>query len=147
MIRIDVQVADFDPGAELAALEALGGGGIASFTGLVRDDGGLAALHLDHYPGMTQRRIAAIADQAAARWPLLGLRIIHRHGTLPVGARIVLVATASPHRVAALESCAFLIDWLKVEAPFWKREVRADGSGAWVEARADDDARAQAWRG
>lgn len=145
MIRVSVQAQDFDPGAELAALECLGGGGIASFTGVVRADAGLSALHLDHYPAMTQGQMEKIAAEAAERWPLLGLTVIHRFGTLPVGARIVFVGTASAGRVPALEACAFLIDWLKVAAPFWKREVRADGSGDWVEAKGADDARAGRW--
>lgn len=145
MIRISVQAEDFDPGAELAALERMGGGGIASFTGIVRQDGALTALQLDHYPAMTQGQMERIAAEAAARWPLLGLTVIHRFGILPVGARIVFVGTASASRVPALEACAFLIDWLKVAAPFWKREIRADGSGDWVEARSADDARAAAW--
>jgi molybdopterin synthase catalytic subunit len=141
--RLDVRVCaeDFDPGAELAALEALGGGGVASFTGLVRDEpgigGGLIALHLEHYPAV---------EQAAARWPLLGATVIHRHGRLPVGARIVFVGTSSSHRVAALESCAFLIDWLKVSAPFWKQAIRKDGAQDWVEAQGADDARAAHWQ-
>jgi len=141
-----VQAEDFDPGTELVALEALGGGGIASFTGLVRDDGGLEALHLEHYPAMTQAQVAAVVDEAAARWPLLGVTVIHRFGTLPVGARIVFVGTASSHRVAALESCAFLIDWLKVGAPFWKQAIRKDGGRDWVEAHGADDARAAGWK-
>jgi len=146
-LRILVSEADFDPGAELAALEALPGGAVASFTGLVRDDGGLAALHLDHYPGMTQRQIEAIAAKAMARWPLLGITIIHRHGTMAVGERIVFVGTTSSHRTAALESCAFLIDWLKVSAPFWKQAIGRDGAREWIEARPDDDARAEGWGG
>ncbi|MET0241252.1 MAG: molybdenum cofactor biosynthesis protein MoaE [Sphingobium sp.] len=147
MIRVSVQADAFDPGAELDALERLGGGGIASFTGVVRADGGLSALHLDHYPAMTGAQMEKAAAQAAARWPLLGLTVIHRFGTLPVGERIVFVGTASLSRVPALEACAFLIDWLKVSAPFWKREVHADGSGDWVEAKAADDARAARWDG
>jgi molybdopterin synthase catalytic subunit len=146
MIRVSVQAEDFDPGAELAALEALGGGGIASFTGIVRSDGGLTALHLDHYPAMTKGQMEKIAAEAAAHWPLLGLTVIHRFGTLPVGARIVFVGAASKSRVPALEATAFLIDWLKVSAPFWKREIHADGRGDWVEARAEDEARARDWR-
>ena len=147
-IRLDVRVQSeaFDPGVELAALEALGGGGIASFTGLVRDDGGLEALHLEHYPAMTQAQVRVVVEEAAARWPLLGVTVIHRFGTLPVGARIVFVGTASSHRVAALESCAFLIDWLKVSAPFWKQEIRKDGGREWVEAQGVDDARAASWK-
>jgi len=145
-LSVRVTTADFDPGAELAALEALPGGAVASFTGLVRDDGGLEALHLDHYPSMTERQIEAIVAQAAARWPLLGVTVIHRHGTMKVGERIVFVGTASSHRVAALEACAFLIDWLKVSAPFWKQEIRRDGSRGWVEALRADDARAEKWK-
>lgn len=145
--RLDVRVCaeDFDPGAELALLEELGGGGVASFTGLVRDDGGLESLHLEHYPGMTESQLRAVVEEAAARWPLLGVTVIHRYGTLPVGARIVFVGTASSHRVAALESCAFLIDWLKVSAPFWKQTLRRDGGRDWVEAQGADDARAASW--
>lgn len=145
MIRVSVQPEDFEPGVELARLESLGGGGVASFTGIVRADGGLSALHLDHYPGMTERQLAAVADEAAKRWPLLGLTVIHRHGTLAVGERIVFVGTASAGRVPALEACAFLIDWLKVSAPFWKREQHSDGTGQWVEAKDDDDSRAARW--
>jgi len=145
--RLDVRVIaeDFDPGVELAVLEALQVGGVASFTGLVRDDGGLTALHLEHYPAMTATQIEVIVQQACARWPLMGVTVIHRFGTLPVGARIVFVGTASSHRVAALESCAFLIDWLKVSAPFWKREIKASGPQNWVEAVGSDDERASAW--
>jgi molybdopterin synthase catalytic subunit len=145
MIRVAVQAESFDPGSELAALESLGGGGIASFTGIVRADGGIRALHLDHYPAMTAAQMERVAEQAAARWPLLGLTIIHRFGTLRVGERIVFVGTASASRVPALEACAYLIDWLKVAAPFWKREIHADGSGEWVEAKAADDGRAARW--
>ncbi len=137
---------DFDPGAELAALEALEGGAVASFTGLVRQDGGIEALRLEHYPAMTARQLEAVVAEAGARWPLLGITLIHRVGTLAVGARIVFVGVASRHRTAALEACAFLIDWLKVSAPFWKEEQRADGSRSWVEAKAADDERAARWR-
>ena len=140
-----MQPEPFDPGAELARLEAAGGGGVASFTGIVRGEGGLAALRLDHYPGMTERAMTAIADEAAARWPLLGLVLVHRHGELAPGERIVFVGTAARHRGAALEACGFLIDWLKTRAPFWKQERFADGSGRWVEPRADDDAAADRW--
>ncbi len=145
-VTVRVSEADFDPGAELARLEALPGGAVASFTGLVRDDGGLISLHLEHYPGMTQRQMDAVASEACARWPLIGVTLIHRFGTLPVGARIVFVGAASKHRSAALEACAFLIDWLKVSAPFWKREIGPDGAGQWVEAKGADDDRADAWR-
>ena len=145
MIRIAVQEADFDTAALIAALEALEGGAVASFTGLVRGDDGLIDLQLDHYPAMTAKALAGIADAAMARWPLAGIVIVHRVGALPPGARIVFVGTASPHRAAALEACAYLIDWLKTEAPFWKKERFADGRGGWVEARAGDAAARDRW--
>ena len=145
MIAVRVQDGPFDPGAELDRLEALGGGGVASFTGIVRGEGDLVSLTLDHYPAMTERAMRAVADNAAARWPLLGLTVIHRHGELRPGERIVFVGTAARHRAAALESCAFLIDWLKTKAPFWKRERFADGSTNWVEPRAIDDEAAARW--
>lgn len=145
MKRVAVQTEDFDIGAELAALEALGGGGVASFTGVVRGEGGLIALELEHYPAMTQAQVGRIVDEALGRWPLLGGSVIHRYGRLEVGARIVFVGTASRHRTAALESCAFLIDWLKSEAPFWKKEHFGDGAASWVAARIEDEARAESW--
>ena len=146
-VTVRVQAEDFDPGAELALLEALGGGGVASFTGIVRGGDGLAALVLEHHPGMTGRAMQAIAQTATARWPLLGVTLIHRHGALVPGARIVFVAAASPHRAAALEATMFLIDWLKTRAPFWKQELYTDGRTAWVEARAADDEAANRWGG
>jgi molybdopterin synthase catalytic subunit len=147
MATVRVQEAAFDLAAESAQLAAgrTDIGGMASFVGLCRADDGLAALTLEHYPGMTERAIAAIAAQAEARWPLTGCTIIHRVGRLPPGEPIVLVLTASSHRAAALESCAFLIDWLKTRAPFWKREEFADGRERWVEAKAEDDAAASRW--
>lgn len=144
MSRVSIQPQDFDPAAELAALEASGGGGVASFTGIVRGEGGLVALELEHYPAMTTMQVERIVEQALARWPLLGVRVIHRFGWLKPGERIVFVGTASRHRTAALEACAFLIDWLKSEAPFWKKEHFAD-TASWVEARAEDEAKAQDW--
>lgn len=146
MIEVRVQPGDFDPAAELARLEALPVGAVASFTGLVRGDDGLAAMTLEHYPAMTETALGAIAGEAARRWPLAGLIIVHRHGRLVPGDRIVFVGTASARRGAALESCAFLIDWLKTDAPFWKREEWGDGSARWVEARCEDDAARQKWR-
>lgn len=144
--EIRVQAGDFDPGAELGRLEALGGGAVASFTGLVRGDGGLVEMLLEHHPAMTVKALAEIADEAARRWPLAGITLIHRYGPLHLGDRIVFVGTASPRRAAALEACAFLIDWLKTSAPFWKQERFADGAKRWVEARAEDDAAAERWR-
>ena len=144
-MTLRVSASDFNPGAELALLEALGGGAVASFTGIVRKTDGLTALHLEHYPAMTRAQMDRIAGEATERWPLLGLTLIHRIGTLPVGARIVFVGVASSHRAESLEACAYLIDWLKVSAPFWKREIKTDGSGGWVDAKSDDDARAAHW--
>ena len=147
MIR--VQREDFDVGAELAAL-ARGNhrvGGVASFVGLVRDMAGgdrIGAMTLEHYPGMTEKKLAEIEEEARRRWPLEASLVIHRYGRLEPGDRIVLVATASPHRAAALESCHFLIDWLKTEAPFWKLEETPRG-GEWVSARDADDAAARRW--
>jgi molybdopterin synthase catalytic subunit len=145
MISVQVQQESFDVGAELAALEARGGGAVASFTGLVRGDGGLTRLTLEHYPGMTQAALEALAHDAQARWPLRGVTIIHRVGPMVPGERIVFVGCASAHRAAALEACAFLIDRLKTDAPFWKKESFADGREQWVEARASDDAAAARW--
>lgn len=147
MARIAVQEASFDLTAESAALAAgrTDVGAIASFVGLCRADDGLGALVLEHYPAMTERAIAKIVAQAEARWPLTGCTVIHRVGRLEPGAPIVLVLTASSHRAAALESCAFLIDWLKTKAPFWKREEFAEGGARWVEAKAGDDAAADRW--
>jgi molybdopterin synthase catalytic subunit len=144
MIRVSVQPEDFESGAELAALEALGGGGVASFTGIVRGAGGLTALELEHYPGMTETALRTLADDAQTRWPLLGVTLIHRIGRLLPGDRIVFVATASAHRAAALEACAFLIDRLKTDAPFWKKEHFGDRAD-WVEARDSDAITAGRW--
>jgi molybdopterin synthase catalytic subunit len=144
---VRVQEAPFDIAAETAALSAGRSdvGGIASFIGICRADGGLSRMVLEHYPGMTERAIARIAAEAAARWPLTGCTVIHRVGPLTPGEGIVLVLTASAHRTAALEACAFLIDWLKTRAPFWKREEFAGGEARWVAARASDDETAARW--
>ena len=145
-LRVLVQREDIDVGAELAHLESLGGGGIASFTGVVRGEGGMEMLELEHHPGMTEQVMRGIAEQAAERWSLAGVTVIHRYGKLGAGERIVLTATAARHRHAALEACAYLIDWLKTEAPFWKKEHFADGRSAWVEARTSDTAATDRWR-
>ena len=147
---IKVQREDFDIGAELAQLTDGNAkvGGLASFVGLVRDladQGAVSAMTLEHYPGMTERRLAEIEAEARSRWPLESVLIIHRYGKLEPGDRIVLVATTSAHRQAALESCAFLIDWLKTKAPFWKLEEGAKGA-AWVEAKESDDRAAEKWK-
>ncbi|MCS6891800.1 MAG: molybdenum cofactor biosynthesis protein MoaE [Rhodovarius sp.] len=147
MARIAVQREAFDLAAETRALTAgrVDVGGVASFIGICRADDGLLAMTLEHYPGMTERAIAAIAAEAERRWPLSGCTVIHRYGRLLPGEPIVLVLTASRHRNAALEACAFLIDWLKTRAPFWKSEEFADGTTRWVEARAEDDAATARW--
>jgi len=145
MIEVRVQTDPFDVGAELARLDRAGGGGVASFTGIVRDDGGLTELLLEHHPEMTIRMMRSLAEQATDRWQLMGVTLIHRHGPLHPGDPIVLVATAATHRGAALEACAALIDRLKTEAPFWKRETFADGRTSWVEPRAADDVAAARW--
>jgi molybdopterin synthase catalytic subunit len=147
---IKVQREDFDIGAELAQLTDGNTkvGGLATFVGLVRDladQGAVSAMTLEHYPGMTEKRLAEIEVEARARWPLENVLIIHRYGRLEPGDRIVLVATTSAHRQAALESCAFLIDWLKTKAPFWKLEEGAKGA-AWVEAKESDDRAAEKWK-
>ncbi|MBB5685551.1 molybdenum cofactor biosynthesis protein MoaE [Sphingobium boeckii] len=145
MIRIAAGPEDFDSAALVVALEALGGGAVATFTGLVRGEGGLTGLQLDHYPAMTEKVLGVIAASAMERWPLKGITIVHRTGLLAPGARIVFVGTVSAHRAAALEACHFLIDWLKTEAPFWKKEHFADGGQCWIEARAEDDAAKDKW--
>jgi molybdopterin synthase catalytic subunit len=152
MAHIKIQTEDFDVGAEIAALTAgrTDIGGIGCFVGTVRADANgahstVTGMTLEHYPGMTERAIAGIADQAAGRWPLLGCTVIHRVGKLRPGENIVLVIAVSSHRQAALDATAFLIDWLKTKAPFWKREDFAGGNGAWVDAREEDDAAASRW--
>lgn len=158
MARIKVQTEDFDPGAEIAAITAgrTDIGGVGCFIGTVRDNPGdrdepsghaVTAMTLEHYPGMTERAIGRIVAEAEVRWPLLGCTVIHRVGRLRAGDNIVLVIAASSHRQAALDATAFLIDWLKTKAPFWKREEFADGAGQWVEAREADDVAASRWQG
>ena len=147
MIRI--QEEDFDVGAELAKLAAGNPnvGGITSFVGVVRnraESKAIQGMTLEHYPGMTERALAEIEAEARRRWPLEACLIVHRHGRLEPGDRIVLVATASAHREAAFESCHFLIDWPKTKAPFWKQEETPEGT-RWVRARADDDTAAARW--
>lgn len=146
MIRIIVSPAPIELAAELARVEVAGAGGIASFTGLVRADDDVVTLALEHYPGATEAALAALADEASARWGLLAASIVHRVGPMAPGERVVFVGTAAAHRADALAGCAFLIDRLKTDAPFWKREVRADGSTRWVEARMSDEDAAARWR-
>ena len=146
---VRIQAEDFSVADEVAALA--GGradvGAVVTFTGLCRDENGrLTALELEHYPGMAEAEVLRVAEEAARRWPLDGVTVIHRFGRIRPGENIVLVATASAHRRAAFEAAAFLMDFLKTRAPFWKREHLADGTaGQWVEARTEDDAAAERW--
>lgn len=142
-MAVRVQSDDFDVGAELEALT--GGrtdiGAVVTFTGTVRGntpDHPIASMTLEHYPGMTEAELERVEAEAAARWPLAASLIVHRHGTLAPGDNIVLVITASAHRQAAFEAAAFLMDYLKSRAPFWKKEEGPDGEGRWVDARESD---------
>ncbi len=149
-MAVRVQEADFDPGAEIAAATAgrADVGAVASFVGLVRGEGGgrrIRAMTLEHYPGMTERELERIEAEARGRWPLQAVTIVHRHGRMVPGDRIVLVVTASAHRQAAFDACAFLMDWLKTKAPFWKLEETDDGAAEWVAAKAEDDVAADRW--
>ncbi len=151
MIRIAVGPEPIDIAAEMARAEgAAGAGAVATFTGLVRADAGtagdVAVLELEHYPGATEAALARVAEQAVARWSLGAATIVHRVGPMRPGERIVFVAASAPHRGAALEACAYLIDRLKTDAPFWKRETRG-GEASWVEARDSDTQAAARWGG
>ena len=146
-VSISIQTEDFDPGHEIEALTKDAGvaGAVASFVGLVRDeDKSLAAMTLEHYAGMTEKAIAEIVTTAQQRWLVLGVRVIHRIGRLLPGDRIVLVVVSSKHRGDAFAACEFIMDYLKTQAPFWKREETATG-GRWVEARDSDDEAAGRW--
>ncbi len=129
----------------LAGLSDLGGGAVSSFTGISRDDGGVSAIELEHYPGMTESSLMRLIDEAFARWTLLGAAIVHRIGRVAVGEPVVVVGAASRHRADALEATAFLIDRLKTDAPFWKKEHYADGTSVWVDAKSSDDERSSRW--
>jgi molybdopterin synthase catalytic subunit len=146
---VRIEAADFDVAAEIARIAAgrTDIGAVVTFTGLCRDeDGRLAALELEHYPGMAQAEIMRIATEAAQRWPLQGLTVIHRHGKIAPGGNIVLVVAASRHREAAFNASSFLMDFLKTRAPFWKKEhPRQGGAGEWVDAREADDAATRRW--
>ena len=147
---VRIQAEDFDAGAEIARMVAgrKDIGAVVSFSGLCRDEGGrLAVLELEHYPGMAEAEISRISAEAAARWPLTGLTVIHRYGRIAPGANIVLVVTASAHRQAAFEAASFLMDYLKSRAPFWKKEHLSDGpSGGWVDIRGSDEKAAARWK-
>ena len=147
--RVTVQSEDFDLSAEVAALRAgdAGVGAVAAFVGTVRDrnDGrGVSAMELEHYPGMTERAIEAIAEQAHARFDIRAVRVIHRVGLLQPQDQIVLVAVTSAHRGQAFQACEFLMDYLKTQAPFWKKETTPEGS-RWVDARVADDEALRRW--
>jgi molybdopterin synthase catalytic subunit len=144
MIRVSIDEAPIELGVEIAALEERGAGGVATFTGVVRGDDGVTALELEHYPGMTEQALIALAEAATVRWSLLGVTMVHRVGVMVPGDRIVFVGTAAEHRREALEACAYLIDRLKTDAPFWKRETRGDAT-CWVEARESDADAAERW--
>jgi molybdopterin synthase catalytic subunit len=147
---VRIQRQDFDVAAEIAALTQGRAdiGAVVTFSGLCRDEqGALSALELEHYPGMAEAEIGRIATEAAQRWPLQGLTVIHRHGKIAPGQNIVLVVAASAHRQAAFEAADFLMDYLKSRAPFWKKEHRTDGSeGGWVEAKEADAVAAGRWK-
>jgi molybdopterin synthase catalytic subunit len=146
---IRVQTQDFDAAAEAEALTAgrADVGALVTFVGLCRDEGGrLAALELEHYPGMAEEEIGRVVAEAEARWPLMGVTVIHRSGRIAPGERIVFVATASAHRAAAFAAADFLMDYLKTRAPFWKKEhLVSGGSSGWVAAKEDDDRAAERW--
>ena len=149
-MKICVQTEDFDPGAECAALTRgrTDIGAVASFVGLVRDanDGaGISRMTLEHYPGMTEKSLAEIVDEARGRWDVMDATVIHRVGALKPGDNIVLVIVASAHRGDAFAACEFIMDYLKTRAPFWKKEETSEGS-RWVDARASDDESAARWK-
>lgn len=144
-MRVSVQTAPFDP-AEV--LEGFGHGSdtgaVVSFTGIVRGTGGLTAMEIEHYPGMTEKAIAKIVTEATRRWDLTDCLVIHRYGRLAPGEQIMMVATGSRHRAAAFEAAEFLMDYLKSRAPFWKKEFGPDGS-EWIAARDADEAALGRW--
>jgi molybdopterin synthase catalytic subunit len=147
--RVSIRTADFDLGAEVAALRAedAGVGAIAAFIGTVRDRNhgqGVSAMELEHYPGMTEKAIEAMIDEAQRRFDIRAARVIHRVGPLQPLDQIVLVAVTSAHRGAAFQACEFLMDYLKTQAPFWKKEHTPEGA-RWVDARVDDDAALARW--
>lgn len=146
---ISIQAHDFSLQAEVDALRQHHNiGAIVSFVGLVRDNashGRVTAIELEHYPAMTAKSLHKIVAEAEQRWPVLAVRVIHRVGYLQAGEQIVLAAVASQHRQAAFEAAAFIMDYLKTRAPFWKKEY-IDGEGHWVEAKSTDDAAAERWR-
>ena len=146
---IRIQREDFDPQKEAETLTRgrTDVGAVVTFTGLCRDEGGvLAALELEHYPGMAEKELERIADEACSRWPVQGIVLLHRYGKIAPGERIVMVAVSAHHRSEAFCAAEFLMDFLKTNAPFWKRQHLGDGtSGGWVEAKGSDDEAAERW--
>ena len=147
--RVSIQLADFDLGAEVAALRVgdAGVGAVVSFVGTVRErseGAAVSAMELEHYPGMTERAIESMIDAAGARFDIRAARVVHRVGLLQPGDQIVLVAVTSAHRGQAFEACEFLMDYLKTQAPFWKKETTSEGA-RWVDARSADDAALSRW--
>ena len=141
-MKIAVQTADFEVGSEIRSISKANSiGAVASFIGLVRD----VAMTLEHYPGMTERAIAKIVDEAKSRWQVMDCTVIHRYGALRPNDQIVLVAVASAHRGDAFAACEFIMDYLKTQAPFWKKEQTGEGA-RWVEAKASDDQAAERWK-
>jgi molybdopterin synthase catalytic subunit len=146
-MRLSVQEAAFDLGAESNRFshDVKGAGAVVTFTGLVRDNGGqLTAMEIEHYPGMTEKAISAIMDEATARWALADALVIHRYGVLRAGEPIMMVATAAPHRADAFAAAEFLMDYLKSRAPFWKKAISALGAD-WVAAKDSDEAALTRW--
>ena len=146
-MQVSVQAEPFDLGALTNAFAArvAGAGAVVTFTGLVRDNGGaLAAMEIEHYPGMTEKAIAAMVDEAKTRWSLVDALVVHRYGRLAGGEAIMMVATAARHRADAFAAAEFLMDYLKSRAPFWKKELSADGAD-WVAARDEDEAALKRW--
>jgi molybdopterin synthase catalytic subunit len=150
-MAVRVQIHDFDVAREIAAITAgrTDIGAIVTFTGTVRGEAKgrpIQSMTLEHYPGMTEAELVRIEMDAHCRWPLQASLIVHRHGVLKPGDNIVLVVAASPHRHAAFEAAAYLMDYLKTRAPFWKKETGLDGDGTWVDARESDDASLEKWQ-
>lgn len=145
-MRVAVQTAPFDLGAEVQGFTAgvAGAGAVVTFTGIVRPDGGLTGMEIEHYPGMTEKAISGIVEEASRRWALADALVIHRYGTLKPGEAIMMVATASLHRGDAFAAAEFLMDYLKSRAPFWKKESR-DGGETWVAAKESDEDALRRW--
>ena len=146
-VRVQQEPFDFGTIADSFAAGRLQTGAVVTFTGMVRDlsTSDMKVMEIEHYPGMTQKALEAIAQEAKGRWQLEDALIIHRYGRLAPGERIMMVATAAQHRNAAFEAASFLMDYLKSRAPFWKKEIRREGSSAWVEAKFEDEDVLRKW--